>query len=1009
MKSLIQRDEGGQSPIIVARAPAVGHYICLGTNDDIQINAAIASLPAAGGVIDIKAGTYDIQNSLIINTSNVDIRGAGMGLTKFITPSSITGDVPIFDFSNSSIDSGTSTNYNLASNTVPGDHAITLVDATVVNVGDWFLLYSNKSSNAESANQNIGELHYVRSKSGNILTLNDVVNDTYNTTDTAAIYRLNNMMHNVTLSDLSISSAASTMALSKGFLHAQFVDNLRIERVEMHDAFYGMKIVSCINSTIEGCSIYKIDHPTTAGTTLRYGIWAAGATQNLTIEGNKFYQVRHAVTTGGTSGTYNNGVQRAITVTGNVSMQSDTAHFDTHSSVDGITFTGNTCIGGYEYSGSFAAVCGFQMRGKNITISDNIIEGIPGRGIMVFNGVAMATAPTAGTPSSGGAVTVGTHYWFVTNVVNGLETAMSGPSAVQTTTSSNKTVALTLALGPTNTSARNIYRSTAGALPSAIPKLVATISDNTTTTYSDTTIDGSLGAAYDVNAVAVTQGVKISDNEITGVTFSTGSSDGYGIYVDSGGVSRVKICDNYIRKCQAQAIRISGATLPGSPHDMDIGHNYIDNCPSSASASQHESVRIDNSYRTSFVGNRVINNLSHASSSPLAMTGTSDFWKISDNYFANNTSNIPTFVGTNNSITNNSGLNPIASYDNGTQTSSVTIDRLVGNTQMLTLGGTVAITVNNGIVKGDTLTLMIIQDGTGSRTVTWSANVKFALAGAPSLSTAASSVDIVNLLWDGTNWRESGRSIAKNSTLSDFGAPTADLSMASNKITNLTNGSSSQDAAAFGQIPTVPTAYGSVPAAPSSTAPSSGGSSAWAKGDHIHPYSNGFTAQDFGLLLWNYPIQFAGNSTIPAAAGTLQVVKIPVPVATSITNILVGVTSNGSSDEANCFAALFDGSKNLLAQTSDQSTAWKTQGVKQMALSSAQTVSPGYVYVAFWIGSATTLPGFARSSQGASLNNMLLSATNSFFMTADTGKTTTAPSSLGTFTAINTAYWVGLS
>lgn len=48
-------------------------------------------------------------------------------------------------------------------------------------------------------------------------------------------------------------------------------------------------------------------------------------------------------------------------------------------------------------------------------------------------------------------------------------------------------------------------------------------------------------------------------------------------------------------------------------------------------------------------------------------------------------------------------------------------------------------------------TLILVQDTTGSRTVTWPTGVKWS-GGVPTLSTAASAIDIVTLFWTGTEW-----------------------------------------------------------------------------------------------------------------------------------------------------------------------------------------------------------------------------------------------------------------
>ena len=50
------------------------------------------------------------------------------------------------------------------------------------------------------------------------------------------------------------------------------------------------------------------------------------------------------------------------------------------------------------------------------------------------------------------------------------------------------------------------------------------------------------------------------------------------------------------------------------------------------------------------------------------------------------------------------------------------------------------------------LVLMLIQDATGSRTVTWPATCKWVGGTAPTLSTAANAVDVISFYYDGTNY-----------------------------------------------------------------------------------------------------------------------------------------------------------------------------------------------------------------------------------------------------------------
>lgn len=55
--------------------------------------------------------------------------------------------------------------------------------------------------------------------------------------------------------------------------------------------------------------------------------------------------------------------------------------------------------------------------------------------------------------------------------------------------------------------------------------------------------------------------------------------------------------------------------------------------------------------------------------------------------------------------------------------------------------------------SGKSFTLVLVQDGTGSRTVTWPGTVKWPAATAPTLSTGTGKIDYLSFVCtDGTNW-----------------------------------------------------------------------------------------------------------------------------------------------------------------------------------------------------------------------------------------------------------------
>lgn len=93
----------------------------------------------------------------------------------------------------------------------------------------------------------------------------------------------------------------------------------------------------------------------------------------------------------------------------------------------------------------------------------------------------------------------------------------------------------------------------------------------------------------------------------------------------------------------------------------------------------------------------------------------------------------------------------------GNTTGTMTINLANGSIFTATLTGDVTTTTftneSNSPVAGNSFTLILTQDGTGSRTVTWPAEVKWS-GGAPILSTGAADIDIFSFITpdSGTTW-----------------------------------------------------------------------------------------------------------------------------------------------------------------------------------------------------------------------------------------------------------------
>lgn len=92
--------------------------------------------------------------------------------------------------------------------------------------------------------------------------------------------------------------------------------------------------------------------------------------------------------------------------------------------------------------------------------------------------------------------------------------------------------------------------------------------------------------------------------------------------------------------------------------------------------------------------------------------------------------------------------------DHGNSTAAMTVSIETGVVHKATLNANCTISFDGAYGGfGSALTLVLVQDGTGSRTVTWT-NTKWAGGTAPTLSTAAGAVDILSFFSvdGGTTW-----------------------------------------------------------------------------------------------------------------------------------------------------------------------------------------------------------------------------------------------------------------
>jgi hypothetical protein len=105
---------------------------------------------------------------------------------------------------------------------------------------------------------------------------------------------------------------------------------------------------------------------------------------------------------------------------------------------------------------------------------------------------------------------------------------------------------------------------------------------------------------------------------------------------------------------------------------------------------------------------------------------------------------------TNKTLTNPTVTNYVETPFTANSSTAITIDLTNGTVQIITLTGNATITMPTA-TSGKSFIMFLKQDGTGSRTVTWS-TVKWAGGTNPTITATASRQDIYSFFADGTNW-----------------------------------------------------------------------------------------------------------------------------------------------------------------------------------------------------------------------------------------------------------------
>ena len=121
---------------------------------------------------------------------------------------------------------------------------------------------------------------------------------------------------------------------------------------------------------------------------------------------------------------------------------------------------------------------------------------------------------------------------------------------------------------------------------------------------------------------------------------------------------------------------------------------------------------------------------------------------------------------TSSDITDNIITSAKLAYSESILTDGATIDWNAETQDVckVTLGGNRTLNAPTNGTTGQFISILVIQDGTGSRTLTWNAVYEFKDDTAPTLTTTAAKGDVFVFRYNGSKWIEMGRNT--NLTLS---------------------------------------------------------------------------------------------------------------------------------------------------------------------------------------------------------------------------------------------------
>lgn len=687
-------------------------YYTDGTDDEVQINAALTAAAALtdGGVVQLVNGDYTLGAS-IIPPSGIWLRGQGMFTTRIKVKTNaqfaLINNRSLHTTAGSPWQKAILSDFELDGSNILNSTSWKGIDSQFLNDCKIFRLYVH-----DTTATGIG------------------ADDFYGTTISECIVKNCGYAnkHTITAASWSANVFTFTTADPHGYSIGNVIIVSGMIPFGYNNKYVVTSIVDTTNFTVDiSNNAGNLTIPVNPGTATTFGL-----TSDSIIGHNGI-----GIASGGNT-------HEANIITNNICIGNQNNNFLIEDD-----YVGTDANASYIFSNNIsisAGQCGFRNTGtKNTQFNNNYDYGSPyGAYIIAVNPQATITAAS----------------WS------------GGVASYTTSTAHSYSIGTKVSISGMTPSGYNGYYSVA-SIPTSTTFTVAITNDP----GAATVFGVSSYTAHDVGGTTLINNI-FSDNVLYCVRVDTHSNGvymrgnimknclNYGIQVTSGNGA---ITNNTILNNGLEAIYILTGSSGYQPLDnLDVSGNTILN--NSQQTANHDGIQVLSSVNTP-ISNLTING-NHCFDNQTTPTqrygclvksgGNNQNILITGNNFIGNATG-PLFIqDTSNTIwaSNNAGSNPIGKNNLGNITGSTTFDCSTGNYFLGTLTGNVTAVFPSTLVPiGSSMTLVLTQDGTGSRTFTLPANATAAQGGL-TLSTAASAIDTVIFAWDGSKWRETSRDMS---------------------------------------------------------------------------------------------------------------------------------------------------------------------------------------------------------------------------------------------------------